>query len=272
MRESLPPLAIFAELLQFYLFSMSARLPFRKYSLYPCSFRLFCLLSLALTNQRELSQHQFFIHSKMRSTALVALFFASALAMPQVASEASSSSSSTSESSDSDSSDFSDIVPSYSLPSDYMSILETAVPSSWEYEMENTASAAAVISAAAAGTYPAWYNDLPASIKAVVTSLGGFDANIVGETGSVTAVATPNSSAPATETAAATTTSDTTVSPVTETQASGTSSAASGTKSAASTSADSTSAHSTGGAPVATGSVAMSVAGAAGLVGLALAL
>lgn len=203
----------------------------------------------------------------MRYTALIALFLTSALAMHQATSVASSGSSSSLNSSDLDSSDSEDTIPSASLPTDYMSILETAVPASWEYEMANSASAAAVISAAAAGTYPAWYNDLPASIKAIVTSLGGFDANIVGETGSMTAAVSPNSSEPATETAAATTAIGSTGLPATEAPASATSVAASSTDSSSSTSV-----RSTGGAPIATDGVAMSVAGAAALLGLALAL
>ncbi|KAJ5861664.1 uncharacterized protein N7529_008974 [Penicillium soppii] len=207
----------------------------------------------------------------MRSTAFIALFLLTpALAIPQATSVAYSGSSSSSDSSDSsgssDSSDSSDTIASDPIPADYISVLETAVPASWEYEMMNSASVAAVVSDAAAGIFPSWYNDLPASIKAIVTSLGGFDANMVGATGSMTATVSPNSG-PATETAVATAVTGSTGSAATETQASTTSGAASSTKLTASTSV-----HSTGGAPIATGGVALSVAGAAGLLGLALAL
>ncbi|KAF7174138.1 hypothetical protein CNMCM5623_006465 [Aspergillus felis] len=211
----------------------------------------------------------------MQSKALAALLFllTPALAISQATSVAYSESSSSSDSSDS--TDSSDTALLASLPADYISVLETAVPASWEYEMMNPASAAAVISAAAAGTYPAWYNDLPASIKAVVTALGGFDADIVGETGSMTTAASTSSSGHATETALATTASSSTGSVAMQTQASTQSS----TQSSATTSATSshksatpTSASSTGGAPIATGGVALGVAGVAGLLGLVLAL
>ncbi|GIK07123.1 hypothetical protein Aspvir_002778 [Aspergillus viridinutans] len=207
----------------------------------------------------------------MQSEALVGLLFllTPALAIPQATSVAYSESSSSSDSSDS--ADSSDTVSGASLPADYISVLETAVPSSWEYEMMNPASAAAVMSAAAAGTYPAWYNDLPESIKAVVTALGGFDANIVGETGSMTTAASTSSSGHAAETALATAVSSSTGSDAVETQASTQSSATSGAASSHK-SAIPTSASSTGGAPIATGGVAVGVAGAAGLLGLVLAL
>ncbi|KAJ5175408.1 uncharacterized protein N7482_001285 [Penicillium canariense] len=94
-----------------------------------------------------------------KAFATLFLLLAPALAMPQATSLAYSESSSSSDSSDN--SDTLDSISVPSIPSDYISVLETAVPPSWEYDMTNPASAAAVISAAAAGTYPAWYNDLP---------------------------------------------------------------------------------------------------------------
>ncbi|KAJ5450422.1 uncharacterized protein N7458_006871 [Penicillium daleae] len=202
----------------------------------------------------------------MHLTALSALvLLAPALALPQETATATMVSSN-SGSSDAQSVDEANVaLAEASLPSDYISVLETAVPSSWEFEMENPASEAAVLSAAANGIFPSWYNDLPASIKAVVTELGGFDADIVGATSAVTATAGPTSGAAA-DTTAATTASGSTGAAATQTPASGSSDAASSSKAA------STSARSTGGAPIATGSIAVSVAGAAGLLGLVFAL
>ncbi|KAJ6005246.1 hypothetical protein N7451_003190 [Penicillium sp. IBT 35674x] len=208
----------------------------------------------------------------MQSKALAALFLllAPALAMPQASSVASSDTSgfeSSGSSGSSGSSDTTDTVSVPSLPTDFVSVLETAVPTAWEYEMMNSASMATVVSAAAEGIYPAWYNDLPASIKAIVTSLGGFDEVMVGETGSMTVAMSTSSSGLSSEPTVATTAASSSGSVVTETQASATSSMASSSKSSAPASASST-----GGAPMATGAITMGVAGAAGLLGLALAL
>ncbi|KAJ5636839.1 uncharacterized protein N7484_010152 [Penicillium longicatenatum] len=208
----------------------------------------------------------------MQSKTLATLFLllAPALAKPQATSVASDSSgfeSSGSESSGSDSLDTTDITSIPSIPSDYVSVLETAVPTAWEYEMMNSASAAAVMSAAAEGIYPAWYNDLPASIKALVTSLGGFDEVMVGETSSMTVAMSTSSIGPSSGASMATTVVSSSGSTATETQVSAASSIASSAKSSSPASTSST-----GGAPAATGGITMGVAGAAGLLGLALAL
>jgi hypothetical protein len=150
-----------------------------------------------------------------------------------------------------------------------MSVLETAVPASWEYM--NSAEIASVASAAAAGTYPAWYNDLPASIKAVVTELGGFDENLLGVTPMMTVAMGSSSSTPAAGTAVATTATGSSPSATTGSQAS-THNSATSDVATSSKSTTPTSARSTGNAPIATGGVAMGVAGAAGFLGLALAL
>ncbi|KAF3403710.1 hypothetical protein F1880_009541 [Penicillium rolfsii] len=209
----------------------------------------------------------------MHLTALSALvLLAPVLALPQETATASMVSSS-SGSSDAESVDQANdaLVASAAsaIPSDYISVLETAVPTSWEYEMENPASQAAVLSAAASGIFPSWYNDLPASIKAVVSELGGFDVEMVGSTGAVTATAGPTSGAAAITTAAETTAATTasgSTGATTQTPTSGSAEAASSSKMAA------TSARSTGGAPIATGSIAGSVAGAVGLLGIVFAL
>lgn len=131
----------------------------------------------------------------------------------------------------------------------------------------NSASAAAVMSAAADGIYPAWYNDLPASIKAIVTSLGGFDEVMVGKTGSMTVAMSTSSSGIYSDIAVATTAASSSGAVATETEAFATSRMASSSKSVPPASASST-----GGAPMATGGINLGVTGAAGLLGLALAL
>lgn len=135
----------------------------------------------------------------------------------------------------------------------------------------NSAEIASVASAAAAGTYPAWYNDLPASIKAVVTELGGFDEELLGVGSSMTVAMGTTSSEPTSETAVATTAAGSSDLASTETQTSTHASATSGAASSSQSTAPS-SVSSTGGAAIATGGVAMGVAGAVGFLGLALAL
>ncbi|KAJ5676635.1 uncharacterized protein N7477_002268 [Penicillium maclennaniae] len=210
------------------------------------------------------------MHSKVFAALLL---LAPALAMPQATaiatSEGYSGSSGSSDSNDSSDSDSTSVSPDAALPSDYVSVLETAVPSSWEYM--NSAEIASVASAAAAGTYPAWYNNLPASIKAVVTELGGFDENLLGVDPSMTTAIGSSSSYPSSQTAVATTATGSSGSAATETQASSVSSTKSGAASSSKSTAHS-SATSTGGAPIATGGVAMSFAGVAGILGIAFAL
>lgn len=213
----------------------------------------------------------FNMHSKVLA---VLLLIAPALAMPQATATATlegySESSGSSDSIDSsDSSDSTAVYSDTAIPSDYVSVMETAVPSSWEYM--NSAEIASVASAAAAGTYPAWYNNLPASIKAVVTELGGFNQNLLGVDSSVTTAMGSSSSFHTSQAAVATTAAGTSGSAATETQASTISSTTSGAASSSKSTVPA-SASSTGGAPIATGSVAMSVAGAVGILGLALAL
>ncbi|OGE58019.1 hypothetical protein PENARI_c001G08429 [Penicillium arizonense] len=173
------------------------------------------------------------------------------------------------------------------VPSSILAVLATAIPSSFYDDVLNPASRSAIISAAAAGTYPAWYNELPSSVKAWATS--NFDNEFIGASAtaasdSETAVSSASQTAAgsASETgssavAASNTASQTASSAVKTTSSSSSASTTSGSASSSDASSSSASAsaspsHSTGGAPAPAGGVAMGVAGAAGILALALAL
>lgn len=174
------------------------------------------------------------------------------------------------------------------VPTSIMTVLATAIPASWYQEILNPASRAVMRSEIEAGTMPAWYNALPASVKAWASSAGDFANNFVaatptaiaiplgsagsGSEGVLTATPVATAAADTTKSKAQQTASETTSKPKAhKTAAETTASSASETAAPSKSSAPSSS-TSTGGAPVATGSVAMSVAGAVSLLGLALAL
>lgn len=161
------------------------------------------------------------------------------------------------------------------IPSSVLTVMETAIPASWQGEiLTNPDFRSSVVSAAAAGTYPAWLNDLPNNVKAWATS--NFDVQIVGvpsttqdtasETSSsvtVTSKSFSQSALNAAQTTLPDSSSDTTPS----------SGSGSGSSSSSSSASDSvSSSKSTGGAPAPSGGSAMGVAGAAGIFVLGLAL
>lgn len=180
----------------------------------------------------------------MQYKFLITLLFSTlALAAP-----APQSDSSVSNSSESDSSEPNSAVALPSIPHSIYTVMVTAVPASWYEELQNPVSRSSMISEIQAGTMPAWYNRLPASVKAWASSAGGIGANLVAATATAPAGAGSGSGSQSlsTSTPIATTTG--------------------------SPSSTHSSSSSTGGAPVTTGGVAMSLAGAAGLLGLAIAL
>ncbi|KAJ5795367.1 uncharacterized protein N7518_001106 [Penicillium psychrosexuale] len=179
------------------------------------------------------------------------------------------------------------------VPSSIMSVLATAIPASWYDEIIDPASRSVIISEAAAGTYPAWYNALPSSVKAWATS--NFDDQLAGvpATASATGTQTETADSSAIETgsttpshqtsnaavttSASTTASDSTFISSTSSASSSDSSSVSSSSSdsssdSSSTSSSPSSSQSTGGAPAPTGGIAMGVAGMAGVLALALAL
>ncbi|KAJ5185152.1 hypothetical protein N7491_006977 [Penicillium cf. griseofulvum] len=169
------------------------------------------------------------------------------------------------------------------VPSSILAVLVTAIPDSWYSDIMDPASLSAIASAASAGTYPAWYNALPNSVKSWATDFGGDLAASALTTADSSATPTEPAGSSAIETGssivivgsntasqtsnAATTTSDSSTSASTSGSSSDSSS-----RSASSASSSPSSTRSTGGAPAPTGGVAMGVAGAAGILALALAL
>ncbi|KAJ5911212.1 uncharacterized protein N7473_000515 [Penicillium subrubescens] len=196
----------------------------------------------------------------MQFKLLAALLFAgTALAAPQGTSTSSSSSED-------------DSILLDSVPSSILTVIATAIPATWLADIMDPSSSASIMSEIEAGTLPAWYNNLPSSVKAWATSAYGLD---ITATDSANAATTTAAGAVATATGAATTASTTGSVESSSAAVSGAVSSATSVASKA-TSAAASSAHasatSTGGAPVATGGVAMSIMGAAGILGLALAL
>lgn len=220
----------------------------------------------------------------MQYKAFAALFFAAtALAAPATDSSSDDYSDLYDTSSGDDSFDLDDV------PTSILAVLATAIPDSFYNDLMDDSSRSSIVSAAAAGTYPAWYNSLPSSVKAWATS--NFDDEIAGasstidsfstQTGSASNSVTATGSSTAVETgsSSASSSSDassaagvTTTSGQTSSAAQSTSSSDSSSDSSSSASASASPTESTGGAPAATGGVAMGVAGAAGMLALALAL
>ncbi|KAJ5625858.1 hypothetical protein N7510_002167 [Penicillium lagena] len=215
----------------------------------------------------------------MQFKVLTTLLLSTALASAYDAELATETASAVAWSGSSDSSEtnpYSNSVFIPSIPKSILTALETAIPPSWYTDIFKPSFRSSIESEVLAGTMPAWYNSLPNSVKAWASSEGDFINNFIGaEQTSALAVAI-SSNAPATGVPAHKTASTMSTAAVTVTSASGTTSgttsgAASGAASGTKKSAPSSS-TSTGGAPIATGGVAASIAGVAGILGLALAL
>ncbi|KAJ5384762.1 hypothetical protein N7517_002673 [Penicillium concentricum] len=200
----------------------------------------------------------------MQYKVLATLFFAAtALAAP-----ADSTATSGTETTGSD-----DTFDLEDVPSSIMSVLATAIPESWYNDLLDPASLSAIDSAASAGTYPAWYNALPSDVKSWAT--GHFGADLMGGA-SATATQTKSAGSSAIETGSSlvgySITATQTSSNAAETTLASSTSGSSSDSTSSSASSSPSSSQSTGGAPAPTGAVAMGVAGAAGLLALALAL
>lgn len=163
------------------------------------------------------------------------------------------------------------------VPSSILSALETAIPTSWLMSVEtNAAFRSAEISEARMGTYPAWYSSLPESVKQWETSAALGEASgypsyymtilpmptsaFIYPSSSDAISKSPTSSTPLTGSPSTSTPTATATNPAGNSASSSTASQSGSTSTF------------TGGAPAATGGVAMSFAGAAGILGLALAL
>ena len=116
-----------------------------------------------------------------------------------------------------------------------MTVLMTAVPASLLQDMGNAASRSSFASEISAGNYPDWYKSLPGDVKTYIATAYQTDAQATGA------------------------------------QKTGDSTATSGPKATGSSGSDSKSSTSEAGAAP-TGAVAVGLAGAAGILGLAIAL
>ncbi|KAE8135660.1 hypothetical protein BDV38DRAFT_284738 [Aspergillus pseudotamarii] len=120
-------------------------------------------------------------------------------------------------------------------PPSIMSVLMTAIPGSLLQNMGNPASQSSFVSEISAGNYPDWYKSLPGDVKTYLSTAYQTDAQATGA------------------------------------QKTGDSTATSGPKATGSSGSDSQSSTSEAGAAP-TGAVAVGLAGAAGILGLAIAL
>ncbi|KAJ5985755.1 hypothetical protein N7499_007953 [Penicillium canescens] len=198
------------------------------------------------------------------------LFAASALATPAPDTTATAESIGTETNSDADSAASAAAAALIAeIPSSVLTVMETAIPYSWQAEiLTNPTFRSSVVSAAEAGTFPAWFNDLPNSVKAWATS--NFDAQIIGVPATTQDTVSETSSSVMVTSQTASNAAQTTLP---DSSSATTSSSGSGSSSGSSSaSASPSSSKSTGGAPAPSGGVAMGVAGAAGVFVLALAL
>lgn len=164
------------------------------------------------------------------------------------------------------------------IPSEILSVIETAIPTTWYQALEtDSAFQSSVINDLLHSTYPAWYSSLPESVKSWATVEGEAEVSALSSYFSDMPTVTPTSGSGSSSGASSTPLSTGHTSTSTSSQLTLTSTATQ-TKSASSSSSTSSSASgsgtstSTGGAPAATGGLAISLAGAAGVLGLALAL
>jgi hypothetical protein len=224
----------------------------------------------------------------MQYKALATLFFAAtALAAPA---------DSTSTSSSPEFVDSNDLYDDYlediyddiyeAVPSSILTVLATAIPATWYNDLFDSASRDSIVSEAMAGTYPAWYNSLPSSVKAWATNEAfiGISATATqtetadgstfktGSTAAASQTSFASETSVASQTPAKTTSASTTPSSSSSQSTSESSSESSSDSSSSSASSSPSPSQSTGGAPAPTGGITMGVAGAAGVLALALAL
>lgn len=188
--------------------------------------------------------------------------------------------------SDSDYTDYSDYSDYDDIPTSIEAVISTAIPTTWlESFYTDEAFYSSEVAAMAKGDYPDWVSSMPSDARAWATSVLHEELSELTET-DIFASATDSGSfpmyTPTLTGATATATASGSVTHLTgtkssETTSTGTSDASTTTDSSESSSAGASSSaapssSSTGGAPAATGSLAMGIAGAAGILGVALAL
>ncbi|KAF3396222.1 hypothetical protein F1880_007159 [Penicillium rolfsii] len=173
-------------------------------------------------------------------------------------------------------------IETESIPSGILSVIETAIPSTWAQALEtDSAFQSSVLNDILHSTYPAWYNSLPDSVKSWATAEGDAEVSALSSYYSVQPTVTPTagSSAAAGSSSHASSTplttghsSTLTSTPLTSTSTATQITSLSSTSSTTSSTSRSGTSTSTAGAPAATGGLAFGLAGAAGVLGLALAL
>lgn len=167
-----------------------------------------------------------------------------------------------------DTSDYNSLLLDYlNPPTSIRSVLATAIPSSFYMDMLDPASMSSVLNEVSAGNFPAWYSSLPSDVKAWATTVSEEQVASASPTTSNEALVTA-SEVLATSTSPITAASQTGSTAVETSPASSVSS----TVVTGTSSASASSSQSTGGAPRPTGGVVAGVAGAAGVLALALGL
>lgn len=172
-------------------------------------------------------------------------------------------------------------IETETIPSGILSVIETAIPSTWAQALEtDSAFQSSVLNDLLHSTYPAWYNSLPDSVKSWATAEGEAEVSALSSYFSIRPTVTPTSgsgaagsSSHASSTPLATGHNSTTAStPLTLTSTATQITSLSSSGSTTSSASHSGTSTSTAGAPAATGGLAIGLAGAAGVLGLALAL
>lgn len=176
-------------------------------------------------------------------------------------------------------------IDTYEIPSSIESVLVTGIPATWLNDFYTNADfQASEISAMEKGDYPAWVTSLPSAAEAYFTSeiqaeiseynsemaaMSTADAFTV--SGSSSEASTPLATATS---GAVTTSGASSTGSSSDTTSSGSSAdtTSTGVSSSGASSSGSATSTSSGGAAAATGGLAMSLAGAAGILGVALAL
>jgi cobalamin biosynthesis Mg chelatase CobN len=160
----------------------------------------------------------------------------------------------------------------YSVPTWVVEAINSAEPTAWASSFEyDLAFESSVLVAENAGTMPAWYSNLPESVQV-------FEATKAAAISSYARTATQDwftySDSSATGTATATTATSTTATSTTATSTTATSTTATSTTATSTSSSSDANASSvsTGGAPTASSDIFLGIAGAAGILGLAIAL
>lgn len=172
-------------------------------------------------------------------------------------------------------------IETETIPSGILSVIETAIPSTWAQALEtDSAFQSSVLNDLLHSTYPAWYSSLPDSVKSWATAEGEAEVSALSSYFSIQPTVTPTSgsnaagsSSHASSTPLSTGHNSTTVStPLTLTSTATHITSLSSSGSSTSSASHSGTSTSTAGAPAATGGLAIGLAGAAGVLGLALAL